>query len=136
VTISENVLVEDSLRATPQGFEVEVLINWYRSLPLSCVNTLELAVNGRPVERSAIRFVINGQERALDALADLTEETWFVQDHAVLRVMRQPPLRAGEEAKVDLKLGCFVPYILNGPASAFETMASMSRTMTAKQAAA
>jgi Domain of unknown function (DUF6379) len=130
VTIGENVLVQDSLRAAPAGFEVEVLLNWYRALPLSCVNTVELAVNERPIPRDHIQFVINGRERTLDELMDLWDESWFVQDHAVLRVRHDPPLRPGERATIALRLGSLIPYILNGPTSAFESVTRMSRTMT------
>lgn len=131
MTIGENVLVQDSLRAAPGGFEVEVLLNWYRALPLSCVNTVELAVNERPIPRDHIHFVINGRERTLDELMDLWDESWFVQDHAVLRVQHDPPLQPGEQATIALRLGSLIPYILNGPSTAFESVTRMSRTMTA-----
>jgi hypothetical protein len=132
VTISENVLVEDSLRASPTGFEVQVLLNWYRSLPLSCVQTLELTVGGKPVPRDRIRFVINGRDRTLDELADLVDEDWYVQDRATLRVQHAPPVRAGEQLDVALKLGSRIPYIVTGPSSALEQVSTLQRQMVAR----
>ena len=131
MTISENILVEDSLRASPTGFEVQVLLNWYRSLPLSCVQTLELTVNGQAVPRAQIRFVINGRDRSLDELQDLTDEDWFVQDRATLRVQRSPAVKAGEPLDVTLKLGSRIPYIVTGPSSALEQISSLQRQMVA-----
>jgi hypothetical protein len=131
MTISENILVEDSLRASPTGFEVQVLLNWYRSLPLSCVQTLELTVNGQAVPRAQIRFVINGRDRSLDELQDLTDEDWFVQDRATLRVQRSPAVKPGEPLDVALKLGSRIPYIVTGPSSALEQISSLQRQMVA-----
>jgi hypothetical protein len=130
MTISENILVEDSLRATAGGFAVEILLNWYRSLPLSCVETIELEIDGVTVPRTQIRFVINGKTRSLDELEELANELWYIQDHAVLTVERTPPLYAGQTVNVKLRLGSRIPYILTGPASALENVSSMSRQMT------
>jgi len=132
VTISENILVEDSLRALSTGFEVQVLLNWYRSLPLSCVQTLELTVDGQPVPRAQIRFLINGRERSLDELQDLVDEDWYVQDRATLRVKHAPPVKAGERHDVALKLGSRIPYIVTGPSSALEQVSSLQRQMVAR----
>ena len=132
MTISENILVEDSLRALSTGFEVQVLLNWYRSLPLSCVQTLELTVNGQPVPRAQIGFFINGRERSLDELQELVDEDWFVQDRATLRVQRMPPVKAGEQLDVALKLGSRIPYIVTGPSSALEQVSRLQRQMIAR----
>jgi len=132
VTISENILVEDSLRASATGFEVQVLLNWYRSLPLSCVQTLELTVDGQPVPRAQIRFLINGRERSLDELNDLVDEDWYVQDKATLRVQRSLAVKPGESHDVALKLGSRIPYIVTGPSSALEQVSTLRRQMVAR----
>ena len=132
MTISENILVEDSLRALSTGFEVQVLLNWYRSLPLSCVQTLELTVDGQPVPRAQIRFLINGRERSLDELNDLVDEDWYVQDKATLRVQRSLAVKPGESHDVALKLGSRIPYIVTGPSSALEQVSTLRRQMVAR----
>jgi len=132
VTISENILVEESLRAAPDGFSVEILLNWYRSLPLSCVDAVELTLDGTVIARDQIGFRLNGSTRSLDDLGDITEEMWFIQDHAVLSVRRTPPLRAGDRVNLALRLGSRIPYILTSPTTAFENVSSMSRQMTVR----
>ncbi len=132
MTISEHIVVADSLRATPDGFELQVRLNWYRSLPLSCLQTLELSVGGAAVARADIRFAINGRERSLAELEELTGEDWFVQDPATLRVRRSPALRAGERVEVSLRLGNRIPYIVTGPASALEQVSTQQLAMTAR----
>ncbi len=132
MTISENILVEDSLRAAPDGFSVEILLNWYRSLPLSCVDAIELTLDGAAIAPEQVRFQLNGASRSLDELADMTEEMWFIQDHAVLAVRRAPPLRTGDRVNLTLRLGSRIPYILTSPTTAFENVSSMSRQMTVR----
>jgi hypothetical protein len=132
VTISENILVEESLRAAPDGFSVEILLNWYRSLPLSCVETNELTLDGTLIPREQMGFRLNGSTRPLDELGDMTEEMWFIQDHAELTVRRTPALRAGDRVTLALRLGSRIPYILTGPTTAFENVSSLSRQMTVR----
>ncbi len=132
MTISENILVEDSLRAAPDGFSVEILLNWYRSLPLSCVDTIELTLDGTLIAPEQVRFQLNGASRSLNELADMTEEMWFIQDHALLAVRRAPALRTGDRVSLSLRLGSRIPYILTSPTTAFENVSSMSRQMTVR----
>ena len=109
-------IVEDnSLRATEDGYQVEVRLNWYRSLSLSCVEKVELALDGQRVPSEAIRFGINGREYRLDELAGLADEFWFVLDPAVLRVHDPGRVRAGESHTVEAEVAFRAPYIPIGP---------------------
>jgi hypothetical protein len=44
MTLEANVLRDDAVRATPDGYEVDVHLAWYRSLPLSCVENVAVTV--------------------------------------------------------------------------------------------
>src|SRR5918911_490640 len=113
------MLDRDALRATDDGFELDVHLNWYRSLPLSSVKTIELRVNGEAIPREQIAFELAGREYALADLAARWDETWFVLDAATLRATG-PRLTAGETAEVVLTLGSRIPYILVGPGQPLE----------------
>jgi hypothetical protein len=114
MTLAATMLGDDALRATENGFELDVRLNWYRSLPLSAVKTLELTVDGEAIPPDEITFAVNGHEYPLGTLAERWDETWFVLDAATLRV-RRPLVRAGAPVDVRLKLGSRIPYILLGP---------------------
>lgn len=131
MSLAASMLGDDALRAVDAGFELDVHLNWYRSLPLSSVATVELAVNGGPVPREEIAFAVNGAEYTLDELAERWDETWFVLDPATLRV-RRPLVRTGETAEVALTLGSRIPYIFVGPGRAFENVTSRARTLVAR----
>lgn len=109
-------LIEDnSLRATLDGFEVKVRLNWYRSLPLSCVEQVSLVLNGQVIEKDAISFAVNGHVYRVQDMLSLIGEYWYVQDSAILQV-RQPGLVAsGESHTIEAEITLRAPYILVGP---------------------
>jgi hypothetical protein len=125
------MLDDDALRAREDGFELDVHLNWYRSLPLSAVKTVELTVNGETIPREEITFAVDGNEYTLDDLASHWDEMWFVLDAATLRV-RRPVVRAGERADVSIRLGNRIPYILIGPDQALEYVSERSKTLVAR----
>jgi hypothetical protein len=105
---------ENSLRATADGYEVRIRLSWYRSLPVSCIEKLRLALDGQWVEPDAIRFVVNSHEHRLDDLATLVEEYWFVQDPAILRVRQPDRVAAGETHTIETEIAVRFPYIRIG----------------------
>jgi Domain of unknown function (DUF6379) len=133
MTLAAHVLRDDGLRATGTGFEVDVRLNWYRSLPLSSLETLELTVNGETISRDEITLSVNGEDYALDDLSARCDDMWFVLDPATLRVSR-PLVRAGEAAEIRLALGNRIPYLLVGPGRAFEYVTDRTATVVARPA--
>ena len=129
MTLAATMLADDALRATADGFELDVRLNWYRSLPLSSVKTLELTVDGEAIPGDEITFAVNGHVYSLGSLAERWDETWFVLDTATLRV-RRPLVRAGDRVAVHLKLGTRIPYILLGP-EPLEYVSERGRELTA-----
>lgn len=72
------LIEENSLRVTEDGFEVKARLMWYRSLPLSCVESISLAVDGEMIDSEAIRLGVNDELYALDKLNELVDRTWNV----------------------------------------------------------
>jgi Domain of unknown function (DUF6379) len=132
VGLTASMLDDDALRAANNGFELDVHLNWYRSLPLSSVKTVELTIDGEKVQREDITFVANGKEYTLDELPSHWDEYWFVLDAATLRVRRAPAVRAGQRAEVSIRLGNRIPYILIGPDQALEYVGERSKTLVAR----
>ena len=104
-----NVLLErDSLAAREGRLSFQIRLPWYRSLPLSVIVIDEVRIDGRKLDLESIKFALNGEVRALSALADLTGEYWFVQDSLVL--ITDCPADSGDH-DVDVTLSFFPPYI-------------------------
>jgi hypothetical protein len=131
MSLAASMLDDDALRAADDGFELDVHLNWYRSLPLSSLKTVEVTVNGEAIDRDEITWVVNGAEHRLDDLGEHWDEIWFVLDPATIRVPR-PLVKAGETADVTVRLGNRIPYILIGPNQALEYVTEKSKTLVAR----
>ena len=131
MSLAASMLDDDALRAADDGFELDIHLNWYRSLPLSSLKTVEVTVNGEAIDRDEITWVVNGAEHRLDDLAEHWDEIWFVLDPATIRVPR-PLVRAGDAAEVTVRLGNRIPYILIGPGQALEYVTEKSKTLVAR----
>jgi hypothetical protein len=112
---SFRIVEDDSLRMTEGGYEVRIRLNWYRSLPLSCVEAVRLALDGKWVDPDKIRFKINDHNYRLSELAEQVEEFWFVQDSATLYVNQPGKVTTGEMYSIEVEIGFRAPYIPIGP---------------------
>ncbi len=107
---SSLLLQSDGLRVGAREVEIDVRLPWYRALPVSVVDVARLSIDGCPIERSDIRFRVNGKSFALDELADRVDEFWFVLDRAVLHAT-VPHLKPAARHEVELQLDLYPPYI-------------------------
>lgn len=111
---------------------VPLRISWYRSLALSTFEAIELTLDGTPVDRAALRLEVNGHSYSLKELEPLTEEFWFVQDTARVRV--PAPAGTGSTVEVDARVRQRIPYILVGPGQCMVKHTHQVRTLEVKDA--
>jgi hypothetical protein len=111
------ILGEHSLALSPSGFTLSFRSHWYRSLPLSSIGTLRVAVDGVTVADGQMTLEVNGKQCPISQLAGLFNEWWFILDSARLNVTQTPALRRGQRYSIDFTLGLYIPYILVGPSA-------------------
>ncbi len=104
-------LIDGPLRRTGDGYEIPIRFDWYRSLPLSCVS-VSVRFDGLPVPDDAIRFHVNERDYALDEMAALVDEFWFVLDAAKLRIRTEEPVVDGTH-DVEVEIALRIPYLFN-----------------------
>jgi len=126
-----NIIEDGSLRATATGFEVRLRYKWYRSLQLSCLEDLQISLDGQPVEPNAISFSVNDHTYRLDELAYKVDETWFILDSAVVSVAQPGLVKPGESHRIDVSFGMRAPYIAIGPSSFLTIRNAQSSTQVA-----
>lgn len=102
------------------GYLVRICLTSYRSLPLSCLDRIELSVDGKAVDPQKIRFVLNGYSHKLDELPTLPHRFWFILDYADLFVESTQPLPPGEHL-VEAMLVTVEPYMTGGRHAFFNT---------------
>lgn len=113
------------------GYAVRVRLTSYRSLPLSCLEQITLAVDGVPVEADEIRFVLESHSYRLDELGRHSDVWWFILDQAELVVRPARPLAAGQHL-VEGRLTTVEPYVSNGR---FHFVSEAARTLSFDPAA-
>lgn len=109
--------IRPATRAGQAGIDITVRLTSYRSLPLSCIAGITLAVDARPVSLDDACLVIAGVAHRLDALGTARDIWWFILDEAVLFVpMDRPPQ---SPARWTGRLETVEPYVTAGRLSFF-----------------
>jgi hypothetical protein len=91
------------------GYEFEVSSNGYRGTYLSCVEDIDFTVDGRPIPRKNIVFIINNKRFLLKHLKELYSEYWFTLDYALIRVYQDGGLPPGHH-EVGYHLVTRIPF--------------------------
>jgi len=101
-----------------KGFELGVRLTSYRSLPLSCIEGIQLSIDGQSVNPADIVFILDNHCYKLDELPNCSKIWWFILDSARLFVPRESELAPGEH-EVEGTLITVEPYVTAGRFSFF-----------------
>lgn len=104
-----SALRDDALTSTPEGWALRLALPWIRSLPLSSLRDVRVAIDDAPV--AEVRVALSERSIEPDAL-ERERVWWFVQDRIVLRSDRM--LDAGVHA-VTVSFELLIPYLPAGP---------------------
>src|SRR3954463_6468187 len=74
----------ESATLTDDALELSVRLNWYRSLPLSCVEQLDIRLDGEALEHAGLELA--GVRCSVADLASADDRWWHVLDSARVRV--------------------------------------------------
>lgn len=96
-----------------EGLLFRVRLPSYRSLPLSCIERIELSIDGERVPSEGRRLILDGHSHRLEELADLNRVFWWVLDPADLFVPRTEPLSPGKHV-VEAVMVTVEPYMTGG----------------------
>lgn len=118
MTLEASVLGEQAVRGTAQGYEVHLRLPWYRSLPLSCLEDVSIAIGGRLAARDSLRVIRDGAALRLGELAGRVDDEWFVQDPLTIAVPAATRAKRGEGVDLEVTVTIRVPYIVIAPGKA------------------
>jgi hypothetical protein len=127
------VLCEKSFRniylnEVPVGFNLGINLNYYRGLHVSCIEKLEVKVDGEILPEHLYLFCINGKKFSISQLKDLYAEFWGIKDTANLEIYNNG-LSDGEH-DVELTLHFRSPYMKFAPRFYGTIDSSARKTMT------
>jgi hypothetical protein len=110
VTMTEGTVRPDALSTREGRLSVAVHLPWYRSLPVSCLEALEVRVDGAPVE---VRSVAVGGFSGTVADAADSDAWWDLRD--ALDAELEVPGRAGDVHVIEVGLAVRIPYMQQAP---------------------
>jgi len=116
----DDLIKEHSVKLVSQGgadqsLSFECRIPFYRALPLSCLETVDLAVNDRPVERERISVMLRGSTYQLNNVAELMDIWWGFTEAATFIARTDADLNGqntGNSVKIDLSIRVRLPYLI------------------------
>ena len=102
----------ESAAWTDDGLRLAVRLNWYRALPLSCVERLEIRLDGARLDPGLIALEIGGRRFPLAELAGQDDAWWHVPEVCRVSIDLEPAARTAD-ATVELLLGTRIPYLVS-----------------------
>ena len=109
--LTDQVIADGSLRSDGDAFTFDLRMPWYRALPVSSLEGLEVLIDGEPVPSAELQLSLAGRTYALADLPPLYDEWWYVADAAEVRAPRQGGLAAGDH-ELDVTIALRIPYIV------------------------
>lgn len=110
MTMTEGTVRPDALSARDGRLSVAVHLPWYRSLPVSCLEALEVRLAGVPVE---VRAIGVGGFSGTVAEAAASDAWWDLRDAAEVSLdARATP---GEVRTVEVDVAVRIPYMQQAP---------------------
>jgi hypothetical protein len=91
----DTVINQKSLTSIPQGLSLALTVPWYRSLWVSSISTISVAVDGVDISQDKLQLSINGKTFSMEEVPKQWEELWFMQDRAYLEIDLGAPATVG-----------------------------------------
>jgi hypothetical protein len=109
-SIADDALKSYIVNGKEVGFILELGVSRYRSVPLSCIEELQLKVDGEVIDPLSITFCINNKRFMISQLKDLWAEYWNMNEKAKLVVLKTRGIGRGEH-DIEIKLPVRIPYV-------------------------
>lgn len=125
----DTVLRGDRLHVRADGLAIALTVPWYRSLWLSSVSGVTVAVDGKAVPTDALRVELGDRVYRVDELPDQWDVLWFIQDRLVVVAPLDGPPASTYDVEVSLELR--LPYMQIAPLTYVTNHATNRRTLAA-----
>ena len=125
--LDKDVVRPDGLRAAGDTLELELRSHWYRSLPLTSLAVVDVAIDGAAVDSASLAFRYEGGRYSFAQLAEHPDDWWYVTDPITVEIPHPRPT-PGTEHRVQVGLGLRIPYILIGPPDDRQPLLASSQT--------
>jgi hypothetical protein len=111
--MTDHVLVDSAIRIQDGRARIDFGLPWFRNLPFSSILELSIEIDGAKISSNEIKIFVEGNYWAIEDLAQVTEQSWFVQDRATIDF--KAPANLGDSADLTLNLLMLIPNMFMGP---------------------
>jgi hypothetical protein len=127
MTMTEGMIRSGALAATDGRMTLQVHLPWYRSLPISCLESVEVVVDGAPVRLRTVR--VPDFVGTIAAAAD-SDTWWDLRDP--LSVALDAPCNTARMYAVEVVVAVRIPYIQQAPGVPVVQRATVRTELTAR----
>ena len=110
MTMTEGVVRSDALSESGGRLQLAVHLPWYRSLPVSCLESLEVTVDAAPVGVRSVR--LPGFDGPVAGAAD-SDAWWDLREPLVVSL--DASARSGDVLRLEVGVAVRIPYIQQAP---------------------
>jgi Domain of unknown function (DUF6379) len=110
MTMSEGMVRTDALSVRDGRLALAVHLPWYRSLPISCVESVDVSIDGTP---AAVTSVSVPGFTGSTAEAGKSDAAWDLRD--ALDVSLDAPASPGDAHQLEVAVAVRIPYIQQAP---------------------
>jgi hypothetical protein len=122
----------ESVSLSGDRLDLSVRLNWYRSLPLSCLEQFEVRVDGRPLDPARVGIALPDIQCSLSDVVRVQDDDgpwWHVADCVRLRAGLDPA-PADDPHEVQVTLASRIPYLVGPDGTAVVIRDRCSATVT------
>src|SRR3954467_5138316 len=98
----DTVLTDESLIRRPEGLGIALTVPWYRSLWLSSVSSIAVAVDGTAIPTESLGVELAGGSSSVAELPGRGAPLWFIQARLVVVVPPDEPVAEGQDVDVEV----------------------------------
>lgn len=109
ILIGEQKIRQFAVEGIPMGWEFQIRYPSYRGTFLSCIEKLDVYLDGEKVDPNTMYFILDGKEYTMDQIKDQYKAYWYVLDYATIRVITGEALPAGEHT-ITVDMFHRIPY--------------------------
>ena len=110
MTMTEGTVRADALSEADGRLRLAVHLPWYRSLPVSCLESIEVSVDGTPADVRSVR--LPDFDGAVSDAA-ISDAWWDIREPLVVSL--DAPARSGDELRLEVGVSVRIPYIQQAP---------------------
>jgi hypothetical protein len=110
MTLTEGMVRSDALTEDEGRLQLAVHLPWYRSLPVSCLEAVDVTVDATPVGICSVR--LPGFDGPVSDAAD-SDAWWDLREPLLLSL--DAPARPGDVHRLEVGIAVRIPYIQQAP---------------------